>query len=198
MRVVGLFLIVLLFSACSTVHPPVTEYRLNLDMQKSPQTQKECLEKTLKVAQAFSSAPLMTLNMNYVEGSMKQFAYSQAQWSVSPNDAITAEIIEMLSGTKLFKSVQVSKSRSKSDMILEINIEDFMQYFSNDFDNSYANAVITLTLLDATTNKVIATKRFNSKVGTKTLNAEGGVHALSSALSDILQQSSLWFNEVCK
>lgn len=198
MRVVGLFLIVLLFSACSTVHPPVTEYRLNLDMQKSPQTQKECLEKTLKVAQAFSSTPLMTLNMNYVEGSMKQFSYSQAQWSVSPNDAITAEIIDMLRGTNLFRSVQVSKSRSKSDMILEVNIEDFMQYFSNNFDNSYANAVITLTLIDSETNKVIATKTFNSKVDTKTLNAEGGVHALSTALSDILKQSSKWFNEVCK
>jgi cholesterol transport system auxiliary component len=198
MRIFGLVLIVLLFSACSTVHPPVTEYRLNLNMPKNIQTQSGCSDKSLKVAQAFSSTSLMTLNMNYVEGSMKQFAYSQAQWSVSPNDAITSEIIEMLRETKLFKSVQVSKSRSKSDMILEINIEDFTQYFSNDFDNSYGNAVVTLTLIDSKSSKVIATKTFNSKVDAKTLDAEGGVHSLSSALSDILKQSSVWFNEVCK
>lgn len=198
MKIFVLVLTVLLFSACSTVNPPVTEYRLNLDMPKNTQMQKGCSEKSLKVAQAFSSTPLMTLNMNYVEGSNKQFAYSQAQWSVSPNNAITAEIIELLRSTELFKSVQVSKSRSKSDMILEINIEDFMQYFSDDFENSHANAVITLTLIDSKSNNVIATRTFNSKVDAKTLNAEGGVYALSMALSDVLKQSSLWFNEVCK
>ena len=198
MKIFVLVLTVLLFSACSTVNPPVTEYRLNLDMPKNTQMQKGCSEKSLKVAQAFSSTPLMTLNMNYVEGSNKQFAYSQAQWSVSPNNAISAEIIALLRSTELFKSVQVSKSRSKSDMILEINIEDFMQYFSDDFENSHANAVITLTLIDSKSNNVIATRTFNSKVDAKTLNAEGGVYALSMALSDVLKQSSLWFNEVCK
>lgn len=198
MKIISLILTVLLFSACSTVHPPVTEYRLNLEIPKSAPTQKGCLDKSLKVAQAFSSNPLVTLNMNYVQGSNKQFAYSQAQWSISPSDAVTAKIIELLRDTKLFNSVQVSKSRSKSDMIMEIDIEDFMQYFSSDFKESYANAAITLTLIDSKNNIIIATKTFNSKVDAKTLDAEGGVHALSTALSDILKQSSVWVSEVCK
>lgn len=198
MRIFNLVLIVLLFSACSTVYPPVTQFRLNLDMPKSVQMNSGCSEKSLKVAQAFSSTSLRTLDMNYVQGSTKQFAYSQAQWSVSPSNAITDNMIEMLRETKLFKSVQVFKSRSQSDMILEIDIEDFIQYFSTDFKDSHANVIITLTLIDSKSSDVIATKTFSSNVDVKKLDANGGVHALSNALSNVLKESSIWMNEVCK
>lgn len=198
MRQLGLILFVLFLGACSSVHPPVTEYRLNIDMPKNMPSKNSCSQNSLKVAQAFSSSSLMSLDMNYMQGQNKQFAYSQAQWSVSPNDALTSEITELLRNSNIFKSVQSSRSRSKSDMALEIDVEDFMQYFSRDLSSSYSNAVITLTLIDSAKGSVIATKTFSSKKESESLNAEGGVKALNSALLDILSQSLVWFSEVCK
>ncbi|MFA6191640.1 MAG: ABC-type transport auxiliary lipoprotein family protein [Sulfurimonas sp.] len=189
---------ILLFSGCSTMHPSKSEYRLNSNMPTKILSQAGCANKSLKVAEAFSSSTLMALDMNYVQGINKQFAYSQAQWSISPNHAITDKLLELIRDANLFKSVQVSKSRSKNDLILETNIEDFMQYYSEDFRESYSNVVITLTLIDATTNSVVSTKTFSSKVAAKSLDSEGGVIALDSALYDVLSQINEWFSKVCK
>jgi len=83
-------------------------------------------------------------------------------------------------------------------LILEINIEDFMQYFNEDSTESYALAAVSMSLLDASSNSVIASNSFKSRVQVKQLSAEGGVEALNSALEDILSQTYQWFIGVCK
>ena len=155
-------------------------------------------DKSIKISQAFSSSSLMSKNMNYVKGESKQFIYSKSQWSVTPNNAINDMFLKLLRKVDVFKSVHTSKSRIRSDYMLEINVEDFMQYFSEDGNKSYANVVITLSLLQSGTNSVIASKTFNSKVDVETLNAEGGVDSLNIGLSNIMSISSQWLGEVCK
>jgi cholesterol transport system auxiliary component len=108
------------------------------------------------------------------------------------------EYLKLIRGSKLFKSVQVSKSRSKNDFILEIHIEDFMQYFSENSKKSYANVLVSLTLIDFKTNEVFATQTFGSKVDITELNANGGVDGLNKALSDVLTQSNFWLGEICR
>ena len=157
-----------------------------------------CKNKSIKIAQAFSSGSLMLLKMDYAQGKNKIFSYSQAQWNESPNHSITNEILKNIRASKLFKNTQISKSRSKNSLILEINIEDFLQYYSNDLKDSFANIVISLTLIDSKTDVIVATKTFSSNVKTNTLDAYGGVKALNSALSDILTQNIEWINGVCK
>ena len=189
--------IAILLGGCATVHPPKVEYRLNAKTPSQSFPQNECTGKSLKVAEAFSSSTLMSLSMYYVEGVNKQFAYSQAQWAVAPNYAISEKLLTLARDTKLFKSVQVSKSRSKNDLILETNIEEFMQYFSADFKESHAKVGITISLIDANTNSVLSTKKFNSKVDAKTLDADGGVVALDEALFEVLTEMNAWFSKVC-
>lgn len=198
MKYVYILIAGMMFFGCSTTQPPVTEFRIKTQIQDGSFKSKGCIDKSLKVAQAFSSNSLMTLNMNYAQGEHKQFVYTQSQWAESPNLAITAEILKLLRETKLFKTVQISKSRTKNDLILEINIEDFMQYFSDDHTSSYANVVVNLTIVDATSSGVIGSKTFLSRVDAKTLDAVGGVEALNAALLDVLSQSSLWLNKVCR
>ncbi|MEA2092286.1 MAG: hypothetical protein U9O83_07980, partial [Campylobacterota bacterium] len=91
-----------------------------------------------------------------------------------------------------------SKSRSKNDLILEINIEDFMQYFSKDLTQSYSKVVLSLTLIDAKTSRVIASDTFSAKMDALSLDASGGVKALDAALQDVLSQSVGFLNEACK
>ncbi len=198
MKLLSIAIIVFLLIGCSTTTPVVSEYRINVELTPSVFTQTGCKEQSLKIAQAFSSTSLMTQNMNYGQGSHRQYKFTQSQWAESPNRAISAEILESIKSTELFKNVQISKSRTANGLLLETNIEDFMQYFSDDEKESYVHARINLTLIDSKTSEVLATKTFDSRVDVQSLNADDGVINLNIALKNILEESAQWFGEVCK
>ena len=187
-----------LLVGCSTTTPAISEYRISVNSTTAAFAQTGCKEESLKVAQAFSSTSLMTHEMNYGQGAHKQYKFTQSQWAESPNRAISAEILEYIKLTELFKNVQISKSRSKNGLVLETNIEDFMQYFSEDEKESFVSVRINLTLIDVQTSKVLATKTFESKIEVDSINADAGVKYLNIALENVLNSSGTWFSEVCK
>ncbi|MFT7005457.1 MAG: cholesterol transport system auxiliary component [Sulfurimonas sp.] len=193
---VGIIMILLL-AGCSTTNPSVTEYRLSVKALDYKSSSNGCEDKSIKVSQAFSSNSLMEVRMSYVQDEQKIYSYSQAQWNNSPNQEISSQIAKALRDSKLFKNTQTSKSRSNSDLILEANIEDFMQYFTQDSTKSYVKVMISFTLIDSKTSEVIATKTFNAKRNVTSLDALGGVKALDAALHDVLEQGILFLNEVC-
>ena len=164
----------------------------------SETTSSGCREKSLKISEAFSSSSLMSLQMNYMQDSSEIYAYSQAQWNNSPNQEVTSQVLKVVRASKLFKNTQSAKSRSRSNLILETHIEDFMQYFNKDLTASHSSVSMNVTLIDAKTSSVIASKTFTSKKDAQTLDASGGVQGLDSALEDVLVQSIEFLNEVCK
>lgn len=197
MRII-LIILTILFSGCTTIKPHVAEYRVVAKDLKIGNAATGCKEKSLKVAQAFSSNSLMSLNMDYTESNNRVFSYSQSQWLESPNSLVSAELLKSIRDSELFSSVHSSKSRVKSNLVLETNIEEFMQFYSQDMKSSFVHVVVSLTLIDAKTNSVIADKTFSSKLDAKTVDAKGGVEALSSALSEIVSQNIEWLGGVCK
>lgn len=198
MRYLLIAIIGMLFAGCSTVVPPKVEFRVNPKMPQKKLGAMSCKDNSLKIAQAFSPSSLMSQDMNYALGSEKQYIYSKSQWASTPNRAITNMYLKLLREADVFNSVQVSKSRSRSDYVLEINIEDFMQYFSEDSSSSHAKVLITLSFIDTGSSTVFATKTFSSEVEVESLDAQGGVEALNSALGNVLVQSNEWFGEVCR
>jgi len=198
MRYIFIVCLSLLFVGCSVTKVPLTEYKIDVDMIQKDLDVKQCQSKSLKVSQSFSSIKLKTLNMNYTQGRSKIYTYSQSIWNQSPNEAITSEVTKMLRDKNIFKTVQISKSRVKSDLILEITIDKFIQTFDDELKNSYADIAINFTIIDAKTNTVISSKSFKDKEKTDTLDAMGGVEALNKALSKILGDSVDWFEEVCR
>ena len=198
-KTIFILLSVIFLSGCvTTTTPPMNEFRVNSNLSFSSLSEGKCHKKSLKVAEAFSSNSLKSLKMKYAYGNNKQFIYSQSQWALSPNQAITSEIINLLRDLELFSSVQIAKSRSRNDMLLEISIDEFMQYFNEDGSRSYVNVVLSLTLLDTKTKTIFATKTFRQKSDVKRLNAEGGVESLNTALRTVLLSSSIWFEEICR
>jgi len=188
----------LLFIGCTPIAPKIIEYHVNVKMNMMEFNETKCKDRSLKVGQSFSSNVLKSLDMSYGLGDYKRLVFSQALWADSPNRAITMEITKYIRETKLFKNVQISKSRSRNGLLLETDIEDFMQYFSEDEKNSYANVRVSFTLIDSKTNKVISTKTFSQKEIVDENNAKGGVVALSKALEKLLINSGIWLNEVCR
>ena len=193
-----LSLFLFLFVGCAKNTPSVSEYRISVKENVKEFPQSGCRDKSLKIAQAFSSSALTTQKMNYAQGDYKQFVFSQAQWAISPNRAVTSEILKHVKSTKLFKNVQISKSRIRNGFLLETNIEEFMQYFSKDEQESYAKVSVNLALIDTKTNKVTATTTFSRRVEAETIDAYGGVVALNKALNYVVLDSADWFGEVCR
>lgn len=199
MKTVLIIMMLLFISGCTTLKPSVTEYKLlAADVKEVSADANKCKDRAIKVSQAFSLISLMSLKMEYTEPQNRVFSYSQSQWQESPNDLITLEILKSIRDSRLFKSVQPSKSRGKNDFVLESSIEEFMQFYSKDLKHSYVKAVISFTLIDSRTNRVVESKTFNSKVDAKTPNAQGGVEALNIALSEIIFQNIEWLNGVCR
>jgi len=197
-RLFFISIVIVFLSACSTIEPSITEYRIIANNIISKSDLNGCKNKSLKVAQAFSSSSLMSLKMDYVLLNNKTFSYSQARWSDTPNRAISLELLQVIRDSGLFKYTQSAKTRSKSDFILETYIEDFVQYYSNDLSKSYVKILISSSLIDLKTNSIISAKTFKTKVESTSADAIGGVKALNKALSDILMQNTDWLSEICK
>jgi cholesterol transport system auxiliary component len=199
MKYIVAFTVALLFSGCLvTTVPPKVEYRINPSVKQQTYDAKMCQENSLKIAQAFSTKTFSTKKMNYVQGEFLENSYSASEWSITPNRAISEKFKTFIRDTKIFKTVESSKSRSRSDLILEVNIEDFIQYFDATSTQSHAKVEIGLTLIENRSKKVLASDVFTAKVDAKSLNAEGGVEALNLALAEVLYDSSLWLNKVCR
>lgn len=187
-----------LLSGCSVTKPAITEYRLSLKDFTSKNYSNSCKDNSLKVSTAFSSSTLMTHEMNYMQDRHKIYSYTQSQWINSPNQEISLQILSAIRDAKLFESVQSAKSRSRSDLILEINIEDFMQYYSEDLSSSHVNIAISFTLIDEKISKTIATKSFSAKRDVKSLDAIGGVEALDEALEEIIGDLLEFLSGACR
>ena len=199
MKSIFISLLIILLGGCVTTKVPAkSEYRINTALEVQKSESNSCKQKSLKVAQAFSSGTLMSKHMMYALGDTKQYAYTESIWAENPNLVITSHILKLVRATDLFQSVQISKSRASNDFILEINIEDFMQYFDEESSHSHANISLTLTLIEIKSNRVIATQSFDAKVDVQELNAQGGVNGLKEALNIILKDVNNWIIGVCK
>ena len=193
-----LLLSFLIFTGCSVTHAPIAEYRIAPEVKVAQHSAKSCKDKSLKVGQVFSASSLMSKKMKYAQDDYKEFSFSESEWAISPNKAITKAIVKSVRSSNIFSNVTSFKSRSDSDMILETSVEDFMQYFTKENKKSYVNVVMSMTLIDAKSSKSVATKTFTKRVDVKSINAYGGVDALNSAFGTILQEQNLWLESSCK
>lgn len=198
MKYIVYVFIVFLLGGCGTKVPNMAEYRLDTNPSQKVYEQNVCKQSSLKVQKAFSSTTLMTREMKYMKGTFLQKSYSQSQWVSSPNKIITKEILKYVESTELFNTVQVANSRTKSDLVLETHIEEFIQYFSEDEKSSYVQVVINFTLSKNKNRKILDSRTFETQVDVKTLDAKGGVVALNQALEKILDDMGLWLGESCR
>jgi cholesterol transport system auxiliary component len=197
LRTFIVFVFIILLTGCAVKQPYITEYKIEIEKFQKAQASQQCKEKTLKVNQSFSDNTLMSTQMNYIEGKHKQYSFSQARWNIPVNQMVTFHLTDMLDQLDIFKSVQSYKSITKDDYILQSNIIDFKQYFSEDLKSSYVKAVIHISLIDNYTNKIIDSKTFSSVIPSETLDSYGGVKSLNKALVNILKDISFWLKHIC-
>lgn len=197
MRYILGWLSVMMLAGCSVSTPAVSEYRLAPTSETKQEKALAC-EHSLKVQNLLSSAALMTQTLYYGVGQYKQFAYTQAAWSDTPQKRIGDLYVALLRQMGIFQSVHSYRSNVLTDRALEIVVDDFMQYYDEEYKNSHAKVGLTLTLIDTAAKKPLATKSFQARHQAPSLDAQGGVDALNVALKEVMQESTIWLGGACK
>jgi ABC-type uncharacterized transport system auxiliary subunit len=140
----------------------------------------------------------MNTKMKYTLNEEQEFTYSESVWSRSPTRAITAALLTSVRATDLFKTVNSYKSRSRSNFILETNIEEFIQHYEENSTKSSVKIVISFSLVNSKTSKTIDSQTIIVELDSDSLNAQGGAVALNRALSKVLSKNNEWLGSVCK
>lgn len=188
---------IMVLAGCSVSTPAVSEYRLAPTLETTHEKALACAH-TLKVQNVLSSASLMTQKVYYAAGQYKQFAYTQAAWSDTPQKRIGDLYVSLLRERGVFQSVHSYRSNVLADRALEIVVEDFMQYYDENYKTSHAKVQLSLTLIDTAAKKPLATKTFAAEKQTPSLDAQGGVEALNAALQEAMEASAIWLEGACR
>ena len=179
--------------------PPVDEYTIVLKQEfKGMKASSKCQSKSVKLLEPFGAYAYTTNDLHYVVLPNQENRYNLSTWSQSIAGILYGEILRAVSKSKIFGSVANYSSVAKSDYILEMEINDFKQYFSSDLKHSYVVADLTFTLIETEHFRVVAQKEFVKKIDTKSLDAKGGVEALDSAFGEIVPEVLAWLSGVCR
>jgi len=188
----------MLMSACTVTQPYIVEYKISPKISNEKSSAKMCKEKSLKVAQVFGSSSLMSHSMKYSKNKYEEHSFTESKWATTPAVAINESIVQSIRSKNIFSNVSSFKSRSRSDFILESDVDEFMQYFSDENNSSFVKVSITMSLIDAKNKKVLKSKMFTEEMNVVNLNAKSGVEELNIALQTVLEQSNEWLEDICK
>jgi len=192
--------IVIFFGGCSVKSsPPVDEYTLMLEEHAISTTHSaKCSGKSIELLEPFGAYEYTTGDLHYILLPNQENSYNFSEWAQPIAAALYEKTLQAISKSGLYGSVANYNSVAKSDYILEMEINDFKQYFSPDMKHSYVVADLTFTLIDAKHFKIIAQKEFRKKIDAKTLDAKGGVQALNNAFNRIVPEIVSWLEELCR
>ena len=189
--IVGLF-----FIGCSQQVSPVKQYRLDVVVQNQSLQKFTCKQKSVKILFPTSTYEYTTNKFFYVQG-LEEGSYIQSSWARTPVSEIYLLLLKNLRQSGAFKTVQNYVSVAHGDLNLEVDIQNFKQYFSKDAKSSYVVADITLTLIDKKSYQVMAQKNFYKKLQTSSADAKGGVEAFNKVLEMLLPDMIKWIGGSC-
>jgi len=198
MKYFSLVFLVFLFGGCSIKVPAVTSYKIDTKVKTKRIMTNGCKKSSIKVAKAFAPTYLSMTDMFYVVDGQKQLSYNSSKWAISPKSMVTQEFEKLLRDSNFYGVVTSYKSRAKTDFVVEVSIDEFMQHFSKDLKRTYGVVTLTLNIINTKTLKVVSSKHFTYRVDTNSLDADGGVDSLKIALSEVLSEVNDYFIENCR
>ena len=185
----------LFFAGCSVTVPAVTEYRLA--PQVTYTSQQQCHSKSLKILAVKSPSTLKTNQMRYVVQPFKEGSYTQSSWAQSPNKMLQRELYFVLSHSGIFGKVYNYDVLGESKWILEVHLDEFVQYFDTAQEDSFVKIAIDATLYNDESKQVIAKHYFVRELESQSADALGGIDAMNKAFGLILEDIVKWLEGSC-
>ncbi len=196
---IWLIVIPFLFGACSiqTVVPTAIEYRLEPHTAIQKAVQDRCAQQSIKVARLQVPDNYTGRSIYYGEGEMKQFAYAYARWAQPLNERVGKIVESSVRNSGRFGNVVSYKTLLPTDYVLQITLNDLMQYFPEEA-SSYVRLDMDILLLNDKGNAIADAKHITLKEMASTRDVEGGVMAMNRVLEKALAEVNIWLGGRCE
>ena len=191
------FILSVILGGCVTVSTPAIDvYTIDTTCEANNSTQRKTKSpKILKVLEPRSSTSIASQHILYQKNEFTQNPYAYSAWNDAPNKMLGSLFLSCISKNSIFTAVLPSRSKGKSDFLLESMLLDF--YHNVNIDGSSEGRVrIVFYLIEKKNGRVIATKEFFSKVDSNTLDAKGGVKALNDSSKSIALTLTQWISSL--
>lgn len=142
--------------------------------------------KTILVSSPIAAPGFQTRNMIYEQTPFELQSYSQSQWVAPPANMLTSVLVNALRGTNYFKAVAAPPFSGKTDYQLNTYLVALDQSFMR--PTSRIHLVLSATLIEAKSFRVLATKTFVKNVDAPGNNAYSGVIAANRAAAWVSKQ----------
>lgn len=193
MKKLLLVLVVLFFAGCSVKEVEVRpkSYRLENILHVKAQTQSD--GRVLKVQKIEGDSAVMTRSILYKkEGALLPYKYSR--WSEIPSTRLQQMIVEYFEAKKIFKATIPSLSMANSDLILESELRNFEQVFSD--EGSYVIVKLSFRLIQRDDGSVLGSTSLTEKIDIKSDTTQEVVKAFESATNRLVVALSTWVESV--
>ncbi len=191
MKLTYLLLIVLLFGGCATkTLPPIKKYTIDENFKKITLHVTNC--KSIKVEFPKSSDEIFSKNIIYKKGIEKN-SYYFSKWYETPNEMLYNSILSLLQTNSICKMVLPEDFDGKSEFSLSMDILEFAQKFSD--GKSYVQIRVLFYIRDKNGN-ITSQRFFNKTVKCRSNDAVGAVKAFNKALKQLMQDFTIWLEQV--
>ncbi|MCF6172322.1 MAG: ABC-type transport auxiliary lipoprotein family protein [Campylobacteraceae bacterium] len=194
-KILILIFVVFFTAGCSIkdVSAPIVKYKiLNINhLNKQKQNGK-----ILKISQFKTAKNLLGDKIWYSRALYKTNSYLYSSWNQNFSSMVEQNIANTLYKNGLFKSVFVSYSRVKYDLVLEGDIIKAVQNVTKDKAN--VTFEMRLYLIDAKSSKLLGTKEFVFEKKCESIDALGAVKAYNKVFKTFDKEVVLWLRKLTK
>jgi ABC-type uncharacterized transport system auxiliary subunit len=191
--------LVLLLGGCSIQKsvPPVAAYHIAADPGEASYAGTGCRDKTIRIALLEGSDLLRSRTIHYIDDASLDYGYTKARWVESPSRQLRYLLEHSVAESGLFNGVIPYRSQAKNDLLLETNVNTFVQVIHED-GSSDVHLSMDLSLIDQFSRKILATERIVLSRETVSADVEGAVEAFNAVVSDALAVTNKWLDNECR
>ena len=190
------FLVVFL-AGCTTITSPIQAYTLSPPSGVTLQQLTPQSSLSLKLAGTQAAPSLSGKALLYLTDHQEVGAYLYSRWNDAPGVMIDRVLLASLDNAQLFSTLVPKTSYSNADWLLESTL---LSFYHRIHENKTSDAYIDITyaLINSKTRKTLASKRFIITSPAISMDAPGGVTALTNATHILSQQCTDWISDTLK
>lgn len=188
-----------LLSGCAVFHKsPAAISIYDFGLQPSQQTQNKLQSssqkrKSILIANATTPLWLDNTAIHYrllYHNPSQSYHYANSRWIAPPAALLTQQLRDRIV-SRTNEQVIKDSSTAKTDYILHIELEEFIQVFDTAKD-SHVLIGLRASLIERNSRHLFAQKDFNIKEKTSTADAAGAVSALGAASNQLTNELIGW------
>lgn len=190
-RIVLMMTTVIALSACVGPQRKLADdltYRLQYNTAAKPVASGATV--SVIVSPVRAGPGLETTGMAYQREANRLDYYARNRWVDTPASMVQPLVVQALEAQGGFAAVVQGPAAVQAQRRLNLDLTQFVQDFSQ--VPSRMRVGIRAQLIDVTTQKVLATRVFESQITSASEDARGGVDAANRALAELLPSLAAW------